>query len=55
MNTMTNQLVKMATVGLTGRREYDITYLKEQISMFSDNESVVSILKNVLSCLAGAE
>ena len=55
MNTMTNQMVRMATIGLTGRREYDIAYLKEQICMFSDNEYVVSVLRNILSCLAGPE
>ena len=50
MNTRTIML-QTATSGLTGRREQDIAYLKEQIVEYSFDEQIVSVLRNVMRCL----
>ena len=55
MNTMTNQMLKAATSGLTGRREHDIAYLREQIREYHAEETLVMILENILGCLAMPE
>ena len=53
MSTRTTMMLQIATSGLTGHRERDIAYLKEQIRDFSSDEQTVAVLKNIISGLAG--
>ena len=55
MNMTTKQLLKIATSGLTGRREKDIAYLNEQILFFGSNDQIVPVLKNILGSLLYTE
>lgn len=55
MNMTTKQLLKIATSGLTGRREKDIAYLNEQILEFGSDDQIVPVLKNILGSLLFAE
>ncbi len=51
MSTAARQVLKLATSGLTGRRERDIAYLKEQIVVFGSDAQVVAALRNILGSL----
>ncbi len=51
MSTAARQVLKLATSGLTGRRERDIAYLKEQIVVFGADAQVVTVLKSILGSL----
>lgn len=55
MNMTTKQLLKIATSGLTGRREQDIAFLNEQILFFGSNDQIVPVLKNILGSLLYTE
>ena len=51
MNTTTGQLLKLATSGLTGRREADIVYLNEQIVLYGSDPQIVPVLRNILGSI----
>ena len=51
MNTTTGQLLKLATSGLTGRREADIAYLNEQIALYGSDPQIVPVLRNILGSI----
>ena len=51
MSTTTNITLKNATSGLTGRREADITYLREQILEYAGDAQVIAALNSILSSL----
>lgn len=51
MNTTTGQLLKLATSGLTGRRETDIVYLNEQIAVYESDPQIVPVLRNILGSI----
>lgn len=55
MNMTTRQLLKIATSGLTGKREQDIAYLNEQIRTFRSDERIVAALEGILSSLTVCE
>ena len=52
MSTTTNITLKIATSGLTGRREADIAYLQEQILEYADDAQTVATLNSILRSLA---
>ena len=54
MSTTTNWELQLVTGGLTGRRENDIRYLREQIQLYKDNAQILPVLKNILGCLIPA-
>ena len=55
MNTATGQLLKLATSGLTGRREADIIYLNEQIAEYGSDPQIVPVLRNILGSIMVSE
>ena len=55
MNTTTGQLLKLATSGLTGKREADITYLNEQIAAYRSDPQIVPVLRNILGSIMISE
>ena len=42
----------IVTSGLTGHRERDIAYLREQILEYQADDQLVAVLQNILGCLA---
>lgn len=54
-NTETEQMIREATKGLTGRREKDILFLRAQIDRFSEETPVSEALRRILSALTGAQ
>ena len=44
--------LKAVTSGLTGHRERDIAYLREQIMKYQSDDQLVAVLQNILGCLA---
>ena len=46
-------MLKIVTSGLTGHRERDIAYLREQIMEYQSDDQLVAVLQNILGCLAG--
>ena len=55
MNTTTGQLLKIATSGLTGRREADIAYLNEQIAVYGSDSQIAPVLRNILGSIMVSE
>ena len=55
MNTTTGQLLKLATSGLTGRREADIVYLNEQIAVYGSDPQIAPVLRNILGSIMISE
>lgn len=55
MNTTTGQLIKLATSGLTGKREADIAYLNEQITVYGSDPQITPILRNILGSIMVSE
>ncbi len=51
MNATTGQLLKLATSGLTGKREADIAYLNKQITVYGSDPQIVPILRNILGSI----
>ena len=45
-------MLKIVTSGLTGHRERDIAYLREQILEYQADDQLVAVLQNILGCLA---
>lgn len=52
MNRGLEQELRMVTSGLTGRREYDIPYLKNQIQEYAADVVLTSRLANVLAAIS---
>lgn len=55
MNTTTGQLLKLATSGLTGKRETDIVYLNEQIAVYGSDPQIAPVLRNILGAIMVSE
>ena len=55
MNTTSGQLLKIATSGLTGRREADIAYLNEQIAVYGSDPQIAPVLRNILGSIMVSE
>lgn len=52
MSTIVDNTLKLITEHLTGRRENDIMFLKEQIEYYRFDSRVTDALERILRCLA---
>ena len=55
MNMTANSALRYATRNLTGKRETDIAFLKEQILNNRFDEQIRAALERILACLSFAE
>ena len=55
MSFMTDNTLHYATRGLTGNRETDIAFLKEQIHEYSFDLRITAALERILKCLTVPE
>ena len=51
MSFMTDHTLRYATRGLTGNRETDIAFLKEQLHAYSFDLRITAALERILKCL----
>ena len=52
MNAGTSQMIRIITSELTGRREKDIAYLKDQIRVYRLDSQIRAVLENILRSLS---
>lgn len=55
MNMTTNSALRYATRNLTGKRETDIAFLKEQITKNRFDAQIKAALERILNCISYAE
>ena len=55
MNMTTNSALRYATRNLTGKREADIAFLKEQIIKNKFDAQINAALERILNCICFAE
>ena len=51
MSVMPDNTLRYATRGLTGNRETDIAFLKEQLHKYRYDQRITSALERILKCL----